>query len=316
MTRPARREDGFTLVEVLLAMLLMGVIVGATLSVFAAMERNSRLSQDTNALQDETRFAVDRLAKQLRNLASQADDVFRPIERATPTDLVFRTIASTGTGTSTNPTNIQRVRYCLSGSTLHAETQALANASAAPALPTACPGGSGWSTQALLSGAVVNGSRPIFNYMLAVDPVGQFVESSTVTAAEQLERVIGVRSELFVDDDLRRRPRESTLTTRVFLRNQNRKPTASFVATQASGMSLQLNGGDSVDPEGGRLTFEWFDNAKVGTDKKIGEGAVFVYSTTAGTHPVYLRVTDAAGNTATTAVTTYDCQTTTGCVTT
>jgi prepilin-type N-terminal cleavage/methylation domain-containing protein len=315
MTRLRRQDAGFTLVEVLLVSVLMTVILGATMSIFAAMERNQRASYRLNAMQDDARNVIDQVAKQLRSVASPSDNVFKPIERAEPRDVIFRTVRKQGTGTATNPANIQRVRYCLtSDRRLFLQTQVLADASAAPPVGSACPQpGSLWTTQRLINGQVVNGARPVFAYMLAMPGVNNFQEFTSVPGDAELERIVSIRAEIFVDDDVNKRPLETGLNTRVFLRNQNIKPSAAFTATPTSGMRLQLNGGSSEDPEGGRLVFQWYDNAIPGTDKKIGEGVVFLYSPVVGNHQIYLTVTDPGGNLGTAATQNFNCQTSTGC---
>ena len=95
----ARREDGFSLIELLLAMTLSLLILGATLAVFATAERGHRDNQRQNEAQDQVRFATDSLARRLRNLASPTDagaTPQQPIERATSQDLIFRTVNSAG----------------------------------------------------------------------------------------------------------------------------------------------------------------------------------------------------------------------------
>ena len=113
----ARREDGFSLVELLLAMTLSLLLLGATLAVFATAERGHRDNQRQNEAQDQVRFATDSLARRLRNLASPTDagaTPQQPIERATSNDLIFRTVNSAGSANPvTNPQNLQRYRYCL-----------------------------------------------------------------------------------------------------------------------------------------------------------------------------------------------------------
>jgi type II secretory pathway pseudopilin PulG len=314
MTRPRRDESGYTLIEVLLVSLLMTVILGATLSIFAAMERNQARTYKVNALQDDTRNVIDQVAKHLRNVASPSDNVFKPIERAEPRDIIFRAVRRQGPGTATNPSNIQRVRYCLSNDQrLYLQTQVLTDASSAPPVGGACPQPSLWTTQRLINGQIVNGTRPVFSYMLSMPTDPRFQEFTDVPGDTELERIVSIRTELFVDDDVTKNPPESGLATRVFLRNQNIKPSAVFTATPTSGMRLQLNGGGSEDPEGGRLVFQWYDNSLPGADKKIGEGVVFVYSPTAGSHDIYLTVTDPGGNLGTSATQTFNCQTSTGC---
>jgi hypothetical protein len=289
-------------------------MLAATLGVFATMERNSRVALDTTGVQDETRLVVTQIARQLRNLASQSDNVFKPIERAEPQDIIFRTVRRTPGGQAANLANIQRVRYCLNVSRqLYLQTQILADASTAAPVETACPvAGTGWTTQKLLSDVVVNGTRPLFGYMLAVPTPDNYQEYDTINTEAQLEQVVGVRARIWVDDDVKRDPGESELNTRVFLRNQNRKPTASFTATQGAGMSLQLNAGDSSDPEGARLSFQWFDSA-TGTPVSFGTGAVFNATLPVGNHVISVTATDAAGNSASSASQSFTCSTATGC---
>lgn len=313
MIAHARDESGYTLIEVLLVSVLSIVVLGATLSVFTTMERNQQTARKVNVMQDDTRAVVDQMAKQLRNVASPSDNVFKPIERAEPHDLIFRVVSRTGAATATNPTNIQRVRYCLDNQRrLYTQTQLLTDASTAHPLGAACPlPGGGWSSQRLINGTIVNGARPVFSYVMS--STGGYQEMPAVTADADLERVVSVRMQIFADDNVAGGPRESTLATRVFLRNQNVKPTASFVATPSGTMSLQLNGSVSEDPEGGRLLFEWFDENVVSTNKKVGEGAVFLYSPPVGSRSIYLKVTDPGGNFAVTPAQTFNCQTSTGC---
>lgn len=316
--RRARLEAGFALTELLVSMVLLTVLLGATLTTFSVMERNAKEASDINDVQEQTRLVIDRLAVQLRNIASQNLATSNPIQRATPTDLVFLVVNKSGTPTAANPTNSQRLRYCLDNQgDLWKQSQALTGSVTTPPSSTACPAPTGdgtWGDKQQLSSIVVNGARPLFTYMLAVPPPQRYQEYTTVTGASSLEAIVGVRAEIFADDDVADEQPESTLTTRVFLRNQNRKPTAAFTATPITGLALQLNGSESEDPEGSRLTFEWFDDAKPGTDKKIGEGAVFAATLTAGAHQIWLKVTDPSDNFATTAVQNFNCSTTTGCV--
>ena len=313
MIAAARDESGYTLIEVLLVSVLSIVVLGATLSVFTTMERNQQTSRKVNVMQDDTRSVIDQIAKQLRNVASPSDNVFKPIERAEPHDLVFRVVSRTGAPTTANPTNIMRVRYCLDNQRrLYMQTQVLADASTAQPMGGACPhNGNGWTTQRLINGNVVNGTRPVFSYVMS--STGGYQELTSVTADADLERVVSVRAQVFADDDVARGPAESALATRVFLRNQNIKPTASFIGTPSGTMSLQLNGSASEDSEGGRLLFEWFDENSTLPNRKIGEGAVFVYQAPVGSRSIYLKVTDPGGNFAVTPVQTFNCQPSTGC---
>ena len=65
-----RREDGMSLVEVLLVMTLMLIVLGATLTTFNSFERKARDNQNLNEAQDSARRGLDLMARDLRNLAS------------------------------------------------------------------------------------------------------------------------------------------------------------------------------------------------------------------------------------------------------
>jgi hypothetical protein len=122
----------------------------------------------------------------------------------------------------------------------------------------------------------VNGTRPIFTYN-AVDH----------------DKITEVSAQVFVDTTPTRLPAEVDLQTTVFLRNQNRAPTAIFSATSMPGGSVFLNASESQDPEEKSLTFEWWD-ASLTPEQKVGEGIVFTYTPPApGFRQMYLVVKDA-----------------------
>ena len=66
MTGP-RGQEGFSLVELLVAMAIVTVVVMATISAFVAFHKNERVNRLTNESQDEARLTLERLASQLRN---------------------------------------------------------------------------------------------------------------------------------------------------------------------------------------------------------------------------------------------------------
>jgi prepilin-type N-terminal cleavage/methylation domain-containing protein len=317
----ARRADnaGFTLIEVLLAMTLMLVILGATLAVFNAMERGNRDNQRLNESQQHARVATDTLAKRLRNLASPANPGAsaisqQPLERATAQDLVFRSVNSQGPATTANPQNLERYRYCLgSDRKLYALRQTWTGAAPTTPADTACPG-SGWPEQRVVAENVVNDARPVFHYQLSPQP-GTYSETNTVAAAD-FATAIALRTTLWVDPDVARRPSETSLETRVFLRNQNRPPIAALDVKATSGAKLTLNASSSDDPEGNPLQYEFFDGGNPLIDPATGQplapspSAVFTYKPSAGAHSLTVRVTDVGNLSATSTARTAFCNST------
>ena len=313
MSRRHPDDSGFTLIELLLAMTLMLVVATATLTVFAAMERGNRDNQRFNDSQLRVRVATDTLAKRLRNLASPADAASpataqQPIERAGAKDLVFRSVSSDSTTVSTaNPQNLQRYRYCLgSNSNLYVQRQTWSGV--APSVPpsAACPG-SGWPETRVVAQDVVNAARPVFHYQISPTP-GTYTESTSVTAAN-FANTVALRTTLWVDPDTTRRPRESSLSTRVFLRNQNRPPIA-LLDVKAVGNKVTLNASSSDDPEGNALLYQFFDNNSPLNDPPT-TSALYTYKPAAGSHSYTVKVIDVGKLSVTSAAHSVSCSSTT-----
>ena len=298
MTGPGRHERGFTLVELLIAMSLMLIITGATLAVFATMERRTRDNQRINDQERQARVATDILAKRLRNLASPAGSGPAPqaLERANQADLMFRTVDSTGSPTTLNPENLERYRYCLStDGKLWMERQSSATWTPTPPTTTACGASDGFpGTHKVVAENVVNsiGSRPVFRYQVSPVP-GTYSEQATVAQAD-FPNDIAIRTELFIDEDAARAPRETTITTRVFLRNQNRPPSAKLTATYSSSDLVTLNASDSLDPENNPLYYRFLDGSTV--VQEWSQQATFTHrAKTTGSHAFSVIVRDIGG---------------------
>ncbi len=300
MTR-LREQGGFTIIELAVSALIAMIVFGATLTVFESLTRTQRVTNDTNDAQQVARVTLDRMARQLRNLASPstitsaAGTLPRSVDRDLPYDLVFQDIDQVMPGTTFNSANVRRVRYCLDTTTptrgtLYMETQRWTTA-ITPAVPaaTACPG-SGWDTQTLVADNVTNavGTRPMFIY--SGNP-------GLITATDSASRadIARIEADLFLDLDTTKSPVETQIASSVILRNQNREPLANFTLTVTNPTSnprlLQLNGSASSDPEGQALNYVWYvDGTALNT-----KGIVVQISVTPGTHTYVLKVTDPAG---------------------
>ena len=275
-------ESGFTLIEVLVTSVLMVIVLGALLTTFNAFQSNAESNARQTDAQDEARQGIDRLARDLRNLASPANTSLtseqpQSVKRAGPQDLIVQSIAPVRPAGSLNTRNTRYVRYCyVQGTGLVYRLRLTWTTATDPSPPaaTACPG-TGWQTSEVMAAHVVNGTRALFTY-----------NSATLT------NITEISTTLWLDANPARRPKETTIETRVFLRNQNRAPIARFSAAPGSGAIL-LNGSDSEDPEGRGLRYFWYD-AGVSTGP-VGEGIVFQYNPpAAGTRTVYLIVKDPA----------------------
>lgn len=274
-------QRGFTLIESLVAGAMMVGVSGAVLTTLTEFGTTTTRADAQNDAQQEARRAVGQMARELRNLASPTNELPNAVEKATATDLVFLSVGDERPAGSENERNTRRVRYCLDTSTAtiwrQQQTWITAAAPAAPptsACPTAPVAGE-WDQARAAALQVRNGTRPVFSYNASVLP-----------------DITEIRAKLWIDADPARAPAETQLETTVFLRNQNRGPSARFT-TAPSGSQILLNGSESSDPEGKALEYLWYDN---GGAAHVGEGIVFTYTPPqAGTHSMTLTVRDPAG---------------------
>jgi type II secretory pathway pseudopilin PulG len=267
---PQRSSDeGFTLVEVLIAAVLMIIVLGATLTALTSFQKNTATNQRQNDGQDQARNTLDLIARDLRNLASPVLERPEAIDRNLPLDLIVQS-EGRGTGGSYNARNTMRVRFCLAPDRRlyrSIQTWTTATIPTAPATPD-CPG-TGWTTNTVVAENVVNGTRPIFSY----NAVG-------------LQDITEVTATLFVDVNPGTPPAETALESSVYLRNQNRAPTALFSVEVVSG-SILLNASESTDPEEKAMIYKWkIDNVDAGS------GILLTKPVPAGNHTVLLEVSD------------------------
>jgi type II secretory pathway component PulJ len=282
-----RSERGeFSLTGLLVAMLLMGVVMAATFSVFGTADRVTRSTELRNEAQDRGRTAIDRMTMELRNLASPTPNAPQAIEVATDTDLVFQTVhkLTPASGTS-NTANVKRVRYCVDGGRLYRAEQGPWTAAAPPAMPSAAPGGGcpgAWTARVVATNVLNSAARPLFRF------------NSTV-----LTEITNVRVglDLRVDPKRAAAVSDTVLSSGVFLRNQNRVPSAGFTVV-VTAQGLLLNASPSQDPDGDVLKYEWFD---VTLNKTIGSGLTLLYAGLVrnSAHQIRLTVTDGGDLTST-----------------
>lgn len=299
-------ERGFTLIELLVSMTLFLVVMTAALTSFDAFSNNEKRSQDLTESQVQARNTLDRIARELRNLASPDDSHPQSIEWAQPFDLVFRTINPVGPGTTNNPTNLMRVRYCLNDSdTQNATFYRLVEVpnsgfglrtfgGASDPLIQGCPVTSlPASTNATLRSFRVLGqnvaneriaNRPLFDYLPAASPT---------------ENISQIVARVFVDiNSASKVPAEVELATSAFLRNQNRKPVADIESPPVVTASnhILLNGSGSIDPEGTALRYAWTVTPIGGGATGTSTSVLYDYTATANsTYSVSLTVRDSAG---------------------
>ncbi len=251
LRRALREENGFSLIELLVASSLMIVVMGGIYGALTTFQNSAARTTSQNDAQERARAATDMLAGQLRNLVMPANPTGGPLEKSGSYDIVFETIIPSGGGGS-NSRRVGRVRYCYDNSTptgarIWLQTQTWTTATP-PAVPSTgiCPAPE-WGNQRIVADHLVNQygqSRPVWS-------TTSFPSSSTDPAD-----IVGLRTDLSVDEDPTRPPVESRLTSGVLLRNANRRPQAGFNATQV-GTHVTMDASPSFDPEGQLLNYSW-----------------------------------------------------------
>ncbi len=100
MTR-AREESGFTLIELAIAATLSFILFAATLTVLTSLINQRNRVEQQAEVETQARLTVDRMARQLRNLASPADVITsvavstqpKSVDRNLSSDLIFKDVA-------------------------------------------------------------------------------------------------------------------------------------------------------------------------------------------------------------------------------
>jgi prepilin-type N-terminal cleavage/methylation domain-containing protein len=270
---PDRKETGFTLIEMLVAMSLMLVVLSATLSLLDGIWSNSRKNQNQNEEIDRVRATSDQMMRQVRNLANPNPStcgskpagykICPTIDTASGNDFIFQT---------TDPAK-QWVRYCLSNSTSGGVASTNQNGTiwyqqaAAPvnqvsdAMRANCPSSdSSWSVTRIAGRNISNAAqsgRPVFTY------------DQTCCAAPYLTAIRRVKLSIYVDLDPNARPFESQVASEAFMRNQNQPPVANFdMLAGASPTAFVLDASTSTDPEGRNLVYDWY---RTPTDPTSGQ---------------------------------------------
>jgi prepilin-type N-terminal cleavage/methylation domain-containing protein len=290
-------EEGFTLIELVVAMTLMLVVLGATVTAFEALARTADRTQRTYAAQDRAQAAVDQLAAQLRNaVAVAAGGAPAPaaLERATATDLVFQQVDPRVGPSPASPGGWRRVRYCLDATDPANEAiyrQVQVAPSGAPPAGTACPA-AGWDAgrTVVVADRLVNAQAPSAPELFAYGPSG----------ASSLSAIASVLVNVLADPDPGTGPPAARLTTAVALRNLNRRPVAHSSCAPRAGGSASCDAWGSADPDGQLLSYAWTLTAGTACAANPVAGEVDPQVTLIGLTPgqayaIGLTVTDAGG---------------------
>jgi len=249
-------ERGVTLVELLVAMGISLVLLGATLTTYQRFNQTSHDNDTRNDTAELARRSLDVQARQLRNIAKRVSSPV--IDTVTAYDLIFQTADPARTW----------VRYCLDTTTAPASSDrgrlwagelTVPSASAAVTVSapmrTACPG-SGWTRTKVVADYVTNRraglDRPLFSYACTSG-------TACASSAATYDQVVNVSAQTLIDTTPGTAAPELRVASGVYLRNQNQPPVAHFVSTPAStSRTVELNAAGSTDFEGRTMNYYWF----------------------------------------------------------
>jgi prepilin-type N-terminal cleavage/methylation domain-containing protein len=109
-TRTHRAELGFTIIELLAAMAIMGVVIGAFGQLLITTMSSSSRTQEQATLQDLARATIDQFTRDLREATNTNGTT--PIESLSATTLTF------DSPDGTTPFHLRRISYRLTGGEL------------------------------------------------------------------------------------------------------------------------------------------------------------------------------------------------------
>ncbi len=290
--RALRSDRGFTLIEVLVALFMSAIMFTATLNALDAFQRASTGDTLRNEASDNARNTIDRLARQLRNVAAPSIHYVGALEEAEPFSITFQTVDTLAPPKgSLNALNAMRTRYCLNDSTpskevIWVQTKRWTSENPSPEhapSKTACPDltGGDWESSQQLVSFVTNRNggqdRPLFEYGPTSGSVAQ---------------ITTVEPKIYIDVRPGQKPGETAQSTTIQLRNANRKPVAAFTATEINAV-VRLDASSSEDPDGLALTYRWWEDGKElpSTAQKYETGKL----TEGSVHVFKLEVTDPGG---------------------
>jgi prepilin-type N-terminal cleavage/methylation domain-containing protein len=284
-----REEDGFTLVELLVTMLILTIIFGAVLGAFEAFQRFTVTSNARADTQDMVRNAVDVMTQRLRGAVDSG--TASGVDRANANDLVVRVVDPALSGGS-NAARQAYLRYCVDPSTQKLYAQSLGWTTAAPAtLPvSACGSTTGWATTDQLADHVTTAGGNIFSFSPSASAVSK----------------VGI--DLTSDLDPARPPAATQLRTGVVLRNLNQPPTAQLSCVGAGSGSVTCDSTGSSDDSGQALGLAWSYAAgacPAASYTAIGATTILINQTglSPGQYCFKLVVTDSSGMTGTSTAT-------------
>ncbi|HEX4518168.1 MAG TPA: type II secretion system protein [Gaiellaceae bacterium] len=141
MTRRASNQDGFTLIEMLVTMFIVGIVFAAFGLVISTTVRHTALITNESVTQHQVRTALDQMTEDLREATVASTSATSPFVTTanvmSPTTLTF--YAPDGTFSTADQTDyhLREISYQLSGGELERTSAASSNVAGPPwTIPT------------------------------------------------------------------------------------------------------------------------------------------------------------------------------------
>jgi prepilin-type N-terminal cleavage/methylation domain-containing protein len=282
MTGRIRDQRGFTLTELLVAITIASLILGAAVTAFTSYLTQSAKAEKSSDAQDAARLALDQMATQLRSATSNAATGNQPIEAFSAYNLVWLAPVP-NTSTTNNPLGLRHIRYCIDARDPDNEKLWLQTAPFStttnrnwPAT-NSCPA-SPWPSSMVVGENLVNvlQNTPMF-----------------ITPTDAQGNVTDVNVNALVDIDTNNSPPATSVRTSVTLRNLNHVPDAVISCTAGLTGHTLCDASASTDSDNQTLKFAWkVDGTIVGeTSYRLDRGSL----ASGSTHTFTVTVTDSGG---------------------
>jgi prepilin-type N-terminal cleavage/methylation domain-containing protein len=209
LRRLRHKDDGFTLVELMTTVFLLGIVMATIYGAIASFQKTTSVANTKTLTNDDVRTAVETIARDLR--------AANPIDPVSPSSLYNTQVqfdvfcSSAGSGTC-GSNNLHNVKYQVSNNKL-VRTDGSTNK------VLLGPNGATGYAVALRPGAIVNSaSQPIFTYL---DKNGAAISTSTNTGAHFRDCTKAVQIHLVVIQQPGQTSNPLDFTTKVEIRNYN-----------------------------------------------------------------------------------------------
>lgn len=186
---PTSAEDGFTLVELLVTMLVAGIMMGGILTLFVNLTRAVATEHVRIQNQDDARLALNQITRYVRMASSSMSNmtsITDSLATTDTTDIVFYADIDGDGQTEKN-------RYYLSGTALRMQT-------AEPNMAQSPPTYTSYQTDGIIIDGVRNGSTPIFRYYRYDQSTTSLVETTSPSTAAQRREIVAVDVTLIVNE--------------------------------------------------------------------------------------------------------------------